>query len=92
MLQETVGPPRVASDLIVIAAIQTSAAVIKGELSNKEVDMMLDSGSSISLVQECVIPDLSGVRQFGPKEPQIVSAAGETIPFMGHILLPVKIG
>ena len=54
--------------------------------------MMLDSGSSISLVQECVIPDLSGVKQFGPKEPRIVSAAGETIPVMGHIHLPVKIG
>ena len=38
------------SDLIVVAAIQTSVDVIKGQLSNKEVDMMLDSRSSISLV------------------------------------------
>ena len=53
--------------------------------------MMLDSGSSISLVQESVVPDWSGVRQFVSGEPQIVSAAGEPIPVVGHDLLPVNI-
>ena len=58
---------------------------------NKAVDMMLDSGSSISLVQESALPNLSGVRQFVSGEPQIVSAAGEPIPVVGHVCLPVKI-
>ena len=45
---------------------------------------MLDSGSSISLIQESVLPDLSA-------EPRVVSAAGEPISVVRHVNLPVKI-
>lgn len=89
---KTVGLSGIVSEHVVVAAIWTSAAaVIKGHLGNKAVDMMLDSGSSISLIHESAVPDLSGVSQFVSGEPQIVSAAGEPIPVMGHVCLPVNI-
>ena len=75
---------------VVVVAIRTSAAVIKGHLGNKAVDMMLDSGLSISLIHESAVPDLSGMRQFVAGEPQIVSAAGEPILDMGHVCLLVN--
>ena len=40
---------------VVAAAIQPSAAATWGVLDKKEVDMMLDSGSSISLIVESVM-------------------------------------
>ena len=38
----------------VAAAVQPTAAVIQGVLGNKEVDMMMDSGSSVSLIEHSV--------------------------------------
>ena len=38
----------------VAAAVQPTAAVIQGVLGNKEVDMMVDSGSSVSLIEQTV--------------------------------------
>ena len=43
----------------VAAAIQPSAAVIQGVLNNKEVDLMLESGSSISLIEGSVMTGFS---------------------------------
>jgi len=34
------------------AAVQSQGAVIKGEIGNMCVDIMMDSGSSISLIME----------------------------------------
>jgi len=38
----------------VAAAVQPTAAVIQGALGNKEVDMIVDSGSSVSLIEQSV--------------------------------------
>ena len=43
----------------VAAAVQPSAAVIQGIVNNKEVDMMVDSGSSISLIEKSVATGFS---------------------------------
>jgi len=39
---------------VVVAAVQSNAAFTQGILDQKEVDMMVDSGSSISLIQKSV--------------------------------------
>ena len=43
----------------VAAAVQPSPAVIQGVVNNKEVDVMVDSGSSISLIEESVAKGFS---------------------------------
>ena len=50
--QEAVSPSAVGN--VVVAAVRSSAALTRGFLDQKEVDMLVDSGSSISLMQESV--------------------------------------
>ncbi len=47
--QSLLGPRDV--NTITVAAIKTNAAVIKGEIGGIAMDMMLDSGSAVSLVR-----------------------------------------
>ena len=49
-LQPAVGP-----NWVVVAAIKTEAATIKGSLGGWVTCMMLDSGSSLSLIQQDVL-------------------------------------
>lgn len=41
---------------VVVAAVRPSAAVLKGRLGDTEVDILLDSGSTVSLVQNSILP------------------------------------
>ena len=54
--------------------------------------MMLDSGSTISLIQGSVATGLPAVKQLASNELQLVSAAGEPIPVVGRVVLPVQVG
>ena len=54
--------------------------------------MMLDSGSTISLIKESVVTGLPAVKQLASNELQLVSAAGEPIPVVGRVVLPVQVG
>ena len=53
---------------------------------------MLDSGASISLIQESFAADLLGAQHPTPEGVQVVSATGEPIPVVGRVVLPVRIG
>ena len=75
-----------------MAAVQPSAAVIKGRIGDKEVEILLDSGSTISLVQDSILADRLGVKPLKPKELQLVSAAGEPIPVVGQAKVVVQVG
>ena len=44
--QELTRPSSGVGSVVVVAAVRSSAAVIKGNLAQREVDMMVDSGSS----------------------------------------------
>ena len=56
------------------------------------MDMMLDSGSSVSLVRKDVLSEVSGVCAAGSRELRLVTAAGEPIPVLGYVSAPVKVG
>ena len=75
--------------MVVVAAVRSSAAVIKGRLAQKEVDMMVDSGSSISLIEESVAKAYVTKTEVPPKGLQLVSAEGKEIPVVGCTTLPV---
>ena len=77
---------------VVTAAVRSSAAVLRGIIGSREVEMMLDSGSTISLIQESVVTGLPAVKQLALNELQLVSAAGEPIPVVGRVVLPVQVG
>ena len=63
---EAVGPTTTAE--VLVATIRSSAVVIKGELGQVAVDMMLDSGLSVSLVWRDIVDKSQEFRQIAPRE------------------------
>ena len=75
---------------LVVAAIRTQGSIITGVLENKLVEIMIDSGSSISLVRGSLT---TGQKlNAAPQGLQLVSAAGEPISVLGQITLPIQLG
>ena len=79
--QQLVSPPTV-----VVAAVKKHVTVIPGEIGNVTTEIMLDSGSSLSLVQQVMIPGMSNVEPHTP-QPSLVTASGIPCPLevtQGH--------
>ena len=72
---------------VVVATVRSSAAFTRGLLGHKEVDMMVDSGSSLSLIQESIAAAYSKRMKAPPEGLELVSAEGKRIPVLGHITL-----
>ena len=77
---------------VVVAVVRSQlGAIVKGELGNTYVDVMLDSGSSISLIKESLINGYC-VNQDPPEGLNLVSAAGEPISVIGKVVAPIRVG
>ena len=61
-----------------------------GELGNVCVEVMMDSGSSISLMMESFAKNYQN--QAALKGLKLVSAAGEPIPVIGEVAAPISVG
>ena len=72
--------------------MRPSAAVLNGRLGDIEVDILLDSGSTVSLVQSSILPRTLGVNQLKPGDLQLVSATGEPMPVVGQANVVVQVG
>ena len=86
--QEQLKPHRIS---LVVAAVRPNAATTWGMVGERKVEMMLDSVSSISLIQESVVAAFSteyNAVSFGSK---LVSASGDNIPVLGCMTLSLCI-
>ena len=73
-----------------VAAIKSKAATTMGKVGGVDVEIMLDSGSSVSLVQQHV---LSGVTYVEAEQKlRLLTASGEQLPIIGHVSVSVHIG
>ena len=73
--------------------MKSSATVTKGELGSVLVEFMLDSGSSVSLVQHNILRNAKGVVWVeAPKLLKLVTASGDLLQIVGHVQAPVKLG
>ena len=64
-----------------------------GELGGVKVETMLDSSSSVSLVQRGVLLQARGIEKVeGTKQLRLVTASGDNLPIVGRIRAPVKLG
>ena len=52
---------------------------------------MLDSGSTVSFIRECIATSLPAVKQLASNGLQLASSAGEPIPVVGRVVLPVQV-
>ena len=75
-----------------VAAVRPGAATIQGEIGEVKVEMMLDSGSSVSLIREDVLKQLTRYCRIPSKKLQLVSAAGEPIPVVDHVSVSIRLG
>ena len=76
---------------VVVAVVRSQGAIVKGQLGNTCVEVMLDSGSSISLIKESLINGYC-VNQDPLEGLNLVSAAGEPISVIGKIMAPIQVG
>ena len=75
-----------------MAAIKKHATVIIGEVGGRRTEMMLDSGSSVSLVRRDLLPCIQDMVKLPiPSQPQLVTASGEPLLVVDHIRAKVKI-
>ena len=77
---------------VTVAVIKSQATVVKGEVGGIEVDIMLDSGSSVSLVRCDLLSTMNNVREAPqPKPIQLVTASGDQLPILQHIRTSVHL-
>ena len=89
--QEQLGPHNVVS-AVVAAAVCPNAATIWGMLGEHKVEIMLDSGLSISLIQESTATPFSREYKILPSGLRLTSASGDNIPILDCVTLPLCIG
>ena len=70
-------------NVITIAAVKSTATVIKGTFGGVAVEVMVDSGSSVSLVQCNVLHGARNVIQITTaRSVQLVTASGDKLPIL----------
>ena len=77
---------------IIIAALKSEASTIIGVIGDKELDIMLDSGASVSLIREEALTGMNMVVEDKPSQNvRVVTAAGEDLPILYHVTARVKL-
>ena len=80
-------------NIVTVAAVRTKAAVIKGKVGGVATELMVDSGSSVSIVRKEVLDQSQGITKIRPApQLQLVTASGEPLQVLDHIMAPVRIG
>ena len=78
---------------VTIAAMRSKAMVTLGKLGGVFTEIMLDSGSSVSLVQSRVLDNARNVVPVKAVKPlRLVTASGDQLPIVRHVRAPVKLG
>ena len=75
-----------------VAAVTSKAAIIGGELGGVRVEAMLDSGSSVSLVQSEVLQKARGIEQVKGAKPLKTGDSIRRLPIVDRIRAPIRIG
>ena len=81
-------------NIIVVAAVKNIAATTSGSIGGIEVEVMLDSGSSVSLVRQEVLSRLPRMQpsKSGAGDIKLLTALGEPLKVLDHIQASIKIG
>ena len=65
------------SSLVTVATIKIDAAIIRAYFGNKQTEMMLDSGSAVSLVRQDIVKSCNTVSQLPFPQIQLVTTSGD---------------
>ena len=85
-------PKLVSPQLTVVAIARSSATIVQGRVGNVQVEVMLDSGVSISLIRKETAKRLLGLRSVRSTNVHVVSATGDPIAVLGCAIFAVHVG
>ena len=78
--------------VVTVSVVKSSAATLIGELAGRPLEMMLDSGSAVSLIIKEVADNLQDKLTNIPiPQVRLITASGEPLPIIGCVQAPVKI-
>jgi len=78
---------------ISVAIAKSQATIVKRQLGGITVDLMLDSGSSVSLVQCDILSNIQNIVDTPQTRPLcLVTASGDQLPILRHIRAKVQLG
>ena len=76
-----------------MVVVKSGATTIKGKLGGVAVEFMLDSGSSVSLVQCDILKSVKNMTQVDTtKILRLMTASGDTLLILRHIRTIVQLG
>ena len=76
---------------IVVATIKSHAAGIVGKVGGISTEIMLDSGSSVSLLSQDTAVQLTGATSQPLPHIQLQTASGEALPIMDYVSVDVQL-
>jgi len=77
---------------ITVAAVKSTATPVNGKVGGVRVELMLNSGSSVSLVQSNVLQGATDIQVLSAKPIQLVTASGDRFPIIQHVKATVQLG
>ncbi|KAL5515095.1 hypothetical protein EMCRGX_G000217 [Ephydatia muelleri] len=85
----TVSPP----DCVIVASIRSEVSIMNGKIAGVSTEIMLDSGSSVSLLRQEIVLGLKGItRRRPPQKLKLVTASGESLPIVDYVEATVVLG
>lgn len=79
------------NNTIVVATIKSHAASTVGKVGGITTEIMLDSGSSVSLLSQDTAQKLTGARPRPIPQVQLQTASGESLPIIDYISVDVQL-
>ena len=77
---------------VMVASVQNSLSVVRGFVNGVGVDIMLNSGSSVSLLRQDIVSQMEKVVQIFPQsQPKLVTASGDPLHIVDYVRATVMI-
>ena len=74
-----------------VATIKIDAAIIQAYFGNNQTEMMLDSGSAVSLVRQDIVKSCNIVSQLPFPQIKLVTASGDNLPINDYVGVPIEV-
>ena len=79
------------STLVTVATIRTTAAFIQAQFGTIHTEMMLDSGSAVSLVRQDVTSDSNITERMPLPHIQLFTASGDKLPITDYLKASIEV-
>ena len=80
-------------NVVMVTAVKVKAAITVGRFRGARLEMILDSGLSVSHVQQSVLVQVQGIVQAKATTLlRLVTASGDDVPIPNNIKMPIQFG